>query len=155
MDPIDYVIRLQKQNTRSLTVMKPGFIRSHIARHNFFITVHDDEQSDVGYLIHSRPRPGCAVHLFQICVAKHARKRGHARRLIGQLILRCRSYDAAKVITRCPAHLAAASFFPQVGFIQTGQERDRRGLTRLINLYSLDVGQNPTPQNRPRRAQSR
>ena len=150
MNPIDFIIDLQEQNQRSLIPIKPSFIRNFIDRYNFYLIVRDEQQADVGYLIHSRPRPGIETHLIQICIAKHARKRGHGRRLIEMLITRCQSYDVVAIITQCPAHLKAAAFFPHLNFIRTTHRRDRRTLTKYIDHYSMAIEPNATPQNRPR-----
>lgn len=155
MDPIDFIIDLQEQNKRSLAVLSPAFLRNFVDRHNFFITVQDNEEAPVGYLIHSRPRPEVAIHLNQICVAKHARQRGHGRRLLQLLTIRCEAYDVQAIITRCPAHLKAAAFFPHLGFIQTTHRRDRKTLTRYINHYSLAVPPNPRPEDAPRSRRSK
>lgn len=155
MDPIEFIIELQDQNRRSLQRISPEFIRNIVARYNLFLTLRDEHNSHLGYLLHTPPQAHCGVILTQICIAKHARKRGHGRRLINLLITRCRRYDVTKIVAMCPAHLKAATFFPHLGFIQTAHRRDRRTLTRYINHYSMAIKPNPRPQNHPRLAPTR
>lgn len=155
MEPQFFIVDLQSKNARSLKTFPPEVIRNQVIRHNSYIIVNDDQGRPVGYLLHSLLRLGAGVRIDAICVAKHARRRGHGRRLIDLLLKRARHYQASKVVCRCPAHIKAAGFFEHIGFTVTTQKRDVQDPNHLITLYSAEPDLNRTPHNGPRIAPSR
>jgi [ribosomal protein S18]-alanine N-acetyltransferase len=87
------------------------------------------------------------MHLLNITVAPTARRRGHARRLLAELVQHCRLRQAGRLWLEVrESNAQAREVYRRLGFVQVGRRKGYypapEGRREDAVVMSLDVGEN-------------
>lgn len=155
MSDLSFILTLLSHNRDSLLAVDPEIVRHHFIPRNNFILARNIDHLEIGFLLHSTPRPNCAVRLDAICITLDHRRKEFGRHLVEMLLARAAQSEAAMVITSCPAALPDVDFFPTIGFRRTHQSEGCLETSRPVNHYSIAIPAKLTPPNRPSGPRSR